>query len=196
MRRPRLGVLASGSGSNLQALLDASFRGDLPADVVLVISSNSTSGALHRAANAGVPAIHISARTHGDPDLAMLACLEEHGIDVVVLAGYTKLLGGRVLARYPERVVNIHPAPLPGFGGPGMYGRHVHEAVLASGSCESGPTVHLVTERYDEGPVLAWIPVPVKQDDTPDTLAQRVLKAEHDLYWRVIRDRFCRAGQL
>ena len=96
-----------------------------------------------------------------------------------------------VLSAFPDRVVNIHPGPLPRFGGPGMYGPHVHRAVLDAGVPASGPTVHLVSARYDEGPVLAHRPVPVLPDDTPKTLAERVLTAEHDLYWRAIRDRFC-----
>jgi phosphoribosylglycinamide formyltransferase-1 len=120
-----------------------------------------------------------------------LELLREHQVDVVVLAGWLRLIDPRVLAAYPNRVVNIHPGPLPRFGGHGMYGIHVHEAVLAAGVPVSGPTVHLVDERYDEGPVLAHEVVDVLPDDTPETLQQRVLRAEHALYWKVIRERFC-----
>jgi phosphoribosylglycinamide formyltransferase-1 len=188
---PRLGVLASGRGSNFVALLDAHARGDLPARTAVVISNNSRAGALEHARKAGIPAAHISSRTHEDVGKAILDCLVEHDVSVVVLAGYMKLLDPRVLGRFEGRVVNIHPAPLPRFGGKGMYGMHVHEAVLAAGVETSGPTVHLATGAYDEGPTLGHTPVSVRPDDTPDTLAARVLEAEHDLYWRVIRDHFC-----
>lgn len=188
---PRLGVLASGRGSNLAALMDAHARGDLPAPVVLVISNNSGAGALALAREAGVAALHISGRTHDDVGAAMLDALAEHHVDVIALAGYMKLLDERVLARFEGRVVNIHPAPLPRFGGKGMYGMHVFEAVLDAGVSHTGPTVHLCTAQYDEGPTLAHRPVPVQADDTPEILAARVLEAEHDLYWRVIRDHFC-----
>lgn len=188
---PRIGVLASGGGSNLQALIDAHARGDLPAAVVVVISNNSKAGALERARRHDIPALHISAKTHDAPDAAILAALQAHDVDLVVLAGYMKLLSPRVLRAYEGRVLNIHPGPLPEFGGQGMYGRHVHEAVLARGAKSSGPTVHIVDEHYDEGPILAHRPVPVEPDDTPETLSERVLAAEHDLFWRVIRERFC-----
>lgn len=184
----RLGVLASGRGSNLQAILAAIDRGDLHASVVVVISNNSGSGALALARAAGIAALHISSRTHDDPDAAILAAMRERNVDLLVFAGWMKKLDARVVAAFEGRAVNIHPAPLPRFGGQGMWGHHVHEAVLASGVKESGPTVHLVTAEYDEGPVLAHRPVPVLPDDTPDTLAARVLQAEHDLYWRAIAD--------
>lgn len=188
---PRLGVLASGGGSNLQALIDAHARGDLPARVVVVISNNSSAGALERARRHSIAALHISAKTDPDPDAAILTALREHDVDLVVLAGYMKLVGSTLLRAFDGRVLNIHPGPLPEFGGRGMYGRRVHEAVLERGAKTSGPTVHLVDERYDEGPVLAHRPVPVMDEDDPQSLAKRVLAAEHDLLWRVIRDRFC-----
>lgn len=108
--------------------------------------------------------------------------------DLVVLAGYLKLLPARVVARFPQRAINIHPALLPAFGGPGMYGRRVHEAVLASGATVSGATVHFVDERFDRGPIIAQRTVPVLPDDTADTLAQRVLAVEHELLPRVVLD--------
>jgi phosphoribosylglycinamide formyltransferase-1 len=188
---PRLAVLASGGGSNLQALIDAHERGDLPAPIVLVISNRADAGALERAARHGIPAVHVDRRRHVDPDARILELLREHQVDVVVLAGWLRLVDPRVLAAYPGRVVNIHPGPLPRFGGRGMYGLHVHEAVLAAGSNRSGPTVHLVDEHYDEGPILAHVEVPVETGDTPETLQQRVLRAEHALFWAVLRDHFC-----
>jgi phosphoribosylglycinamide formyltransferase-1 len=191
---PRLGVLASGRGSNLQALLDAYSRGDLPAPVVVVVSNNSGAGALELARARGVATAHVSSKTHDDPGAALLACLYLHEVDLVVLAGYGKRLDPRVVLAYTGRCINIHPAPLPRFGGPGMYGEHVHRAVLEAGVPLSGPTVHRVTDEYDAGEVLAHQPVPVLPGDDPASLAARVLRAEHELLWRVIRDFFCPRG--
>jgi phosphoribosylglycinamide formyltransferase-1 len=184
-------VLASGRGSNLGALLDAVDQGRLPATVALVVSNNAKAGALQTARERGIAARHISAKTDADPGAALGAALAEHRIDLLALAGYLRKLDPRVCEAYAGRAVNVHPAPLPRFGGQGMYGHHVHEAVLAAGVDSSGPTVHLVTDGYDEGTVLAHRPVPVRPDDTAETLAARVLAAEHDLYWRVIAERFC-----
>jgi phosphoribosylglycinamide formyltransferase-1 len=185
--QPRLAVLASGGGSNLQALIDAHARGDLPAPIVLVISDRANAGALDRARRHGIPAEHVGRKQ----DAAIVELLREHAVDVVVLAGWLSLVRPQLLAAFPNRVINIHPGPLPRFGGKGMYGQHVHAAVLAAGVTHSGPTVHLVNERYDEGPILAHVEVPVEAGDTPELLAERVLREEHALLWRVIRDRFC-----
>ena len=188
---PRLAVLASGGGTNLQALIDAHERADLPAPIVLVISNRAKAGALDRARRHGIVAEHVGRKRYPDPSARILELLGEHRVDVVVLAGWLKLIDPRLLAAYPDRVINIHPGPLPRFGGQGMYGRRVHEAVLEAGVSHSGPTIHLVNERYDEGPVLAHEPVAVETGDTAETLQERVLRAEHALYWRVIRDQFC-----
>ena len=189
-RAPRLAVLASGGGSNLQALIDAHARGDLSCPVALVISNKASAGALERARRHDLAAAHVSRRTHDDPHAAILGLLADHEIGVVVLAGWLKLVPPSLLEAFPDRVVNIHPGPLPRFGGKGMYGIHVHRAVLGAGVSHSGPTVHLVDARYDEGPTLAHVEVPVEPGDTPETLQQRVLRAEHDLFWRVIEARF------
>ncbi len=188
---PRLGVLASGRGSNLQALVAAYSRGDLPAPVAVVISNNSGAGALTFARDKNIATAHISAKTHADPGAALMGCLYEHEVDLVVLAGYAKPLDARVVATFEGKTLNIHPAPLPRFGGKGMFGAHVHQAVLEAKVPLSGPTVHRVTEAYDEGEILAHQPVTVLPDDDVDSLSARVLEAEHQLYWRVIRDRFC-----
>ncbi len=186
----RLAVLASGGGSNLQALIDAHQRGDLPCPIVLVISNHADAGALSRAAHHGIAAHYVSRKTDPDPSARILELLREHRVDVVVLAGWLSLIEPSLIAAFRGRIVNIHPAPLPRFGGKGMYGLHVHRAVLAAGVASTGPTIHLVDERYDEGEPLAHVEVPVEPGDTPETLQQRVLRAEHDLYWRVLRDQF------
>lgn len=184
-------MLASGEGSNLQALIDAHARGDLPSPVVVVISNKREAKVLARARAHGIPAFVVSRADASDPTARMIELLREHAVDVVVLAGWLSLIEPALLRAFPGRVVNIHPAPLPGFGGKGMFGIHVHRAVLAGGVATTGPTVHLVDERYDEGPVLAHREVLIEPDDTPESLQQRVQRAEHDLLWRVIRDRFC-----
>jgi phosphoribosylglycinamide formyltransferase 1 len=173
----RVAVAVSGRGSNLQALLRA-LGPEAPARVVLVLSDRPDAGGLERAREYGVPAEVLS-----DPaDAAQwLTQLERHRTELVVLAGYLKLVPAPVIARFRDRILNVHPALLPAFGGKGMYGRRVHQAVLASGARESGATVHLVDEAYDRGPVLAQVRVPVLPDDTPDRLAARVLEVEHRL---------------
>jgi len=188
--RLRLGVLASHGGSNLQALIDAAKDPAYPAQVVVVISNNSGSGAMQRAAREGIAGMHLSSVTHPDPqalDRAIADTLQAHGVELVILAGYMRKIGPLTLRRYRHRILNIHPALLPDFGGEGCWGRHVHEAVLAAGAQESGPTVFLVTEDYDTGPILAQARVPVLPGDDADTLATRVLEQEHKLYPEVVR---------
>src|SRR5439155_3846001 len=178
----RVAVLASGGGTNLQALLDALHGSPSPiARVTRVVSDRPNTGALERAHRAGVPATVL--RDPTDP-AELLTALDDAGL--VVLAGYLKLVPAPVVARFRWRMINIHPALLPAFGGPGMYGRRVHEAVLASGARVSGATVHYVDEQYDRGPIIAQAKVRVAADDTPDTLAARVLAAEHWLLIRVV----------
>ena len=184
--------MASGGGTNLQALIDAQLRGDLSACIALVVSNNSGSGALERARNASIATRHISAKTHNDPALALLDALREYECSLVVLAGYMKKIPDSLVNAYPGRILNIHPAPLPAFGGQGMFGDHVHERVLATGVEYSGPTVHIVTGEYDEGPQLAHTRVAVLSGDTVTSLKARVQAAEHDLYWRAIEEHLCR----
>lgn len=186
----RLGFLASHGGTNLQAILDAIASGELPAEPRVVISNNSAATALDRARALHIAALHLSGASHPaaeDLDAAILAALRKHGVNVVVLAGYMKKIGPRVLAAYARRVVNIHPALLPKYGGEGMYGLHVHEAVLAAGEKVTGVTVHLVDSEYDRGPILAQLEVPVQQGDTPQGLQARVLEQEHLLFTNTLR---------
>jgi formyltetrahydrofolate-dependent phosphoribosylglycinamide formyltransferase len=173
----RVAVAVSGRGSNLEALLRA-LRPGAPARVVLVLSNRPDAAALERARAYDVPAEVLPDPSDGAD---WLARLERHRIDLLVLAGYLKLVPAPVIDRYRHLIVNVHPALLPRFGGAGMYGRHVHEAVISSGARESGATVHLVDEVYDRGAILAQARVPVLPGDTPDRLAARVLEVEHRL---------------
>ena len=172
----RVAVLVSGGGTNLQALLDA-LRDSPLARVVRVITNRPDAGALERARAGGVAATVL--RDPGDA-VELLAALAAHA-DLVVLAGYLKLVPPAVVARFRWRMINIHPALLPAHGGPGMYGNRVHAAVLASGATESGATVHYVDEQYDRGPIIAQQRVPVRPGDTAETLAARVREVEHRL---------------
>lgn len=176
----RVAVLVSGGGTNLQALLDALHDSPI-ARIARVISSRPDAGALERARRAGVPTTVL--RDAGDPAEVLSALA---GAQLVVLAGYLKLVHASVVARFRGRIINIHPALLPDFGGAGMYGRRVHEAVLASGAKESGATVHFVDEEFDRGAIIAQEKVRIESGDTPDTLAARVLEAEHRLLPRVV----------
>jgi len=178
----RIAVAVSGRGSNLEALLRALGPG-APALVVLVLSNRADAGALARAAAHGVDTAVLA--DPGDAE-EWLAHLARHQAELLVLAGYVKLVPAGVIQRYRGRILNVHPSLLPAFGGKGMYGRRVHEAVLASGARESGATVHLVDELYDRGPILAQARVPVQPGDDPERLAARVLEAEHRLLPAVV----------
>ncbi|HEX5727268.1 MAG TPA: phosphoribosylglycinamide formyltransferase [Longimicrobiaceae bacterium] len=177
----RVAVFASGGGTNLQALIDHFNPAPHPAArVELVVASRAGTGAEERAARAGVAALVLDGRELGADAVAarMLEALERHRIDLVVLAGYLVLVPAPVVARYHGRMLNIHPALLPGFGGQGMYGLRVHRAVLEAGVRVTGATVHLVGDRYDEGAIVAQWPVPVLPGDTPEALAARGLAVE------------------
>ena len=177
----RLAFAISGRGSNLAALLGALPAGG-PAEVVLVLSNRAAAG-LDLARERWIPTLVLPDPADGR---AWLDALATHRVDLIVLAGYLKLVPPPVVQQYRGRIINIHPALLPAFGGPGMYGRRVHEVVLASGAAVSGATVHLVDEVYDRGTVLAQARVPVLPGDTTDTLAARVLEVEHRLLPAVV----------
>lgn len=181
----RLAVLASGRGSNLQAIIEHfdNLARERVAKVALVASNRADSPALLRAATASIDIAHFNASDDGSE---LLALLQKFRIDLVVLAGYLKRIPSRVIREYAGRIVNIHPALLPAFGGEGMYGARVHEAVIASGARETGVTVHLVDDDYDRGPIIAQWRVPIDVSDTPETLAARVLNVEHVVYPRVV----------
>ena len=188
--RPRVAVFISGGGTNLQSLIDASKSGALSAEIALVVSSRRDAHGLERAARENIESFVFKMKKHALPDKAgeeLLARLREREIKFIALAGYLSLLPSNLVRAYRNRIVNIHNALLPKFGGRGMFGHHVHEAVLAAGEKESGPTVHLVDEIYDNGKILDQVNVPVLPDDTPDSLAARVLEQEHMLYPRVLQ---------
>ncbi|MGA3050740.1 MAG: phosphoribosylglycinamide formyltransferase [Chitinispirillaceae bacterium] len=185
----RCAVLASGQGSNFQALLDRKSSGDLHVDFVLFIGNNSDAAAFAKARMHSIPALHL-APSHFPSEAAYTArfldALQEFRVELIVLAGYMKKLPMPVIRAYNRRIVNIHPALLPAFGGKGMYGSHVHEAVIEYGAKLSGVTVHFVDEEYDHGPVILQRAVEVLDTDDPQSLAGRILKAEHANYWRAI----------
>lgn len=177
-------MFASGAGSNLQAICDHldGLGASAPAELVLVASDRAQAGALDRARTRGCTAAWVP-KDRGE---TLPALLEEHGVTLIALAGYLRLVPPAVVEAYRGRILNVHPALLPAFGGPGMYGERVHEAVLRSGARVTGPTVHFVDERYDEGAIVAQWPVPVRTDDTAATLGARVLAVEHRIYpWAV-----------
>jgi phosphoribosylglycinamide formyltransferase-1 len=176
-------VLASHEGTTLQSLLDASSTGRLQARVSLVVTNNGNSGALRKARHAGVPAVHLSSKTHAEPDAldaAIRDALLAADVDVVFLAGYMKKLGPLVLEAFAGRILNTHPSLLPRFGGPGMYGDRVFKAVLEAGEVESGVSIHLVDADYDTGAIVRQCSVPVFRGDSLDELQSRVRAREKE----------------
>jgi phosphoribosylglycinamide formyltransferase 1 len=183
--RLRIGAFASHGGSNLQAIIDACAEGRINGEVCFVISNNSGSPALEKARKAGIPGFHLSAYVCGSEeklDMEILKLLKKYDVSIITLCGYMKMLGAGVIEEYRDRILNIHPALLPKYGGKGMYGMNVHKAVIDGGETQSGVTIHLVNERYDEGRIINQKKVAVKPGDTPEKLAARVLEAEHVIY--------------
>jgi phosphoribosylglycinamide formyltransferase-1 len=181
----RVGVLASGRGSNLQAILDAARAPEFPARVVLVVSDRERAAALERAAGAGVPAVFVDPKAHGDRvayDAALLECLERHRVELVCLAGFMRILGPAFVHSLRGRLVNIHPSLLPAF--PGLAAQR---QALDHGVTIAGVTVHFVDEGVDTGPIIAQAAVPVRDDDTEESLSARILVEEHRLYPEVVR---------
>jgi phosphoribosylglycinamide formyltransferase-1 len=184
MPKLSIAVFASGGGTNLQSLIDASRKGLFDGGIAAVISNNSGAYALERARNVGIAAYHISGKVFPERErLAgeMLKTLEKHNSNLIVLAGYMKLLPMEIVRKYKNRILNIHPALLPEYGGKGMYGMNVHKAVIESGDKISGATVHFVDEIFDHGVILIQRTVPVLPDDDPESLAAKVLKVEHKI---------------
>ena len=183
--KTKIAVFCSGNGSNFNALHHAIHERHLPATIVLCVSNRSQCGAMEFAQEHGIATAHISEKqftTYSDFVTAMLHELQRHHVDVVLLAGYMRKIPEGVVEAFEGKMLNIHPALLPKFGGEGMYGIHVHTTVIAVGEKESGATIHFVSKEYDKGEILLQRSVPVLPNDTPETLAARVLECEHTLY--------------
>lgn len=184
----KLGFLASGNGSSARAIVAAIQTGELAAEARLLVSNNRNAPALTYASQHGVPALHVPTQSDAEAADARLAeAMAAHGVEAIVLSGYLRQLGPRTLQRYEGRILNIHPGPLPQFGGHGMYGRRVHEAVIAAGLSESGIVIHLVDAEYDRGPVIARRSVPVEPGDTAETLEARVTSLEPAFFVETLR---------
>ena len=192
----RIAFLVSGGGTDMQSVLDAIDDGKINAVPVLVISSNAAAYALTRAKQHGIDAVALERKAFGDDyaarDRELLRLLQEYRVDLVVMAGYLGILSPFILDAYPKKIINIHPALLPKFGGKGFFGMNVHRAVLAAGETVSGATVHYAANDIDTGEIIRQASVPVLPDDTPESLAARVLETEHKLFPEAIAD-LCRA---
>jgi phosphoribosylglycinamide formyltransferase-1 len=183
----RIAVLVSGQGrgSNMQAIIDACHSGKIDGEVALVLGVNDEAPAIERARSQGIPTLCISPKAYETTeayDAAVFDALKAASIDLICLAGYMRVLGQDIVDHWRDRIMNVHPALIPSFCGKGMYGHHVHEAVIARGVKFTGVTVHLVDEEYDTGPIVLQTVVPVDEDDTPDTIAAKVLVEEHKTY--------------
>jgi len=189
--KKRIAIFGSGGGSNAQALLDAMKDPSYPAEAVLIFSNKADAGILQRGKDAGVMSVYLDPKgyaTRENFDQALVNMLGELRADLVCLAGYMRIVTPVFVHAFQGRILNVHPSLLPKFGGPGMYGHHVHEAVIQAGEAESGATVHLVTEGVDEGEILLQAKVAVEAGDTPETLAKRVLEQEHRIYPQALRN--------
>jgi len=186
--RLRVGVLLSGEGTSLENLFEHMERGELPIEIVVVVSSKEKSGGLARAERRGVPAVAVPRKRHPDVDGfndAVHAELEKYGVELVACLGF--LSPFQLRGRYEGRAINVHPALIPAFSGKGFYGHRVHEAVLAAGVKWTGATVHFVDEQYDHGPIILQDVVPVREDDDAESLAERVQAAERRMVPEAIR---------
>jgi len=181
--------MASHGGTNLQAIMDACATGDIYGNVKVVVSNNSRSKALRRASNANIPSYHMSAITHPDTlelERSIKNVMTGHKVDLIVLAGYMKKIGSQLIEDFPKRVVNSHPALLPKYGGEGMYGDLVHAAVINAGETESGVTIHLVDQNYDQGTIIAQVKIPIAPQETVDSLREKIQTKEHSFWIETI----------
>ncbi len=186
----RLGFFVSHTGTNLQTVINACKKDELDAEICFVISNNLDAIALKKSRNNGIPSYHMNQSTHPGKlfEDTLLDLFQSHQVDLIILAGYMKKLPSSVVMKYQGQILNIHPALLPKFCGKGMYGKFVHEAVLASKDKVTGVTLHLVDEEYDTGPIVSQCELPVLPGDTVDSLKERVLKREHKFLVETIKD--------
>ncbi|WP_409227635.1 phosphoribosylglycinamide formyltransferase [Gudongella sp. SC589] len=196
MEGVRIGVLVSGGGTNLQAIIDACQEGDIKGRIVLVISNKKDAYAIERAAEGGIRSEFVSPSIFKgeDYDRRLMELFEEEGVQLVVLAGYLRVLSPLFIDGFRNRIINIHPSLIPKFCGKGFYGERVHSAVLESGDRETGATVHIVDEGTDTGPILLQEVVPVRKDDTVETLKKRVLQVEHRILVKALGDMCLKLG--
>lgn len=185
----RIAVFASGNGSNAENIIRYFREADRGAEVALVVTNKAEAGVIGRAGRLGVDCRIMTPAEIRDPEI-MLPLLESYGIDLIVLAGFLLMVPQFLIARYPDRIINIHPALLPKFGGKGMYGRHVHEAVVAAGECETGITVHFVSDKYDEGRIIAQVRTDLSPADTPADVEAKIHRLEQENFPRIIRETF------
>ena len=186
----RLGFLASHGGSNLQAIIDACKIGELDAKPCIIISNNNDSKALQRAEKENIPYYRLSGKTHPikeELDEEILNVLLKYNVDLIILAGYMKKIGIKTLNKYRGKILNIHPALLPKYGGKGMYGDNVHSAVLESGDTVTGVTIHVIDEKYDNGPIVDQVEVPIYETDDVESLKARVLEKEHKFFVKTLK---------
>lgn len=186
-----IAVFASHGGSDLQAIIDGCNSNQINARVAVVISNNEDSMALQRAKKENIPSYHLSVKKVGSEEILaqeIIEVLSKYDIEMIFLAGYMRMLHVSILEKYNNRIFNIHPALLPKFGGKGMYGMNVHNAVIEAGETETGVTIHRVNAEYDSGEIVAQTKVPVQENDTPESLAARVLNREHEFLVEVISD--------
>lgn len=190
MKPKNIVVLASGTGSNFKALHKATVKKEVPARITALISDNPEAGALEYARENDIRGIVLSPRDYDNPteyEAELRAILEKESPKLIVLAGYLKKIPDEIVDLYKRKIINIHPALLPKYGGKGWYGMRVHRAVIENRDKESGCTIHYVTREYDEGPIIAQSRIPVREDDTAESLAARILKQEHLLYPKIVR---------
>ncbi len=190
MNKLKIGVLVSGGGTNLQAIIDACQTNVIRGEVVVVISNRENAYALQRAGKHKIDALYIDRKdfvTNQDYARRLVEEMEQRDVELICLAGFLLLIDPFFITKYKNRIMNIHPALLPAFGGKGMYGKHVHQAVLEYGCKVSGVTVHFINENYDQGAVILQETVKVLDNDTPETLASRILVEEHKIYPQAIK---------
>jgi len=186
MRKKRISVFASGSGSNAEKFFEF-FQNDPDIEVISVFTNNKSAGVIERAKRYNIPH-HVYNRSYWENGEVIMQVLKEEHADFIVLAGFMLLIPDSIVKAYPNSIFNIHPALLPKFGGQGMYGMHVHQAVKAAGEKESGITIHFVNENYDEGQIIAQASCTIDSSDAAEEIAKKVLKLEHENYPKVVAE--------